>query len=76
MADKTNKSISVNRQAMEKLEDWAKEAKKTNPSIYSPANIVSTLIVEFLKQVTKDPDLQALDDAIEQAAKAAALRKS
>lgn len=69
-------TVSINRQAWDKLKAWCETAQEKNPAIYSPSNVINVLMVEFLKQVTKDPALVELDQAIERAAYETAKRKS
>ena len=69
-------AVSVSRPVWRRLERWAERARERNPSVYSPSNIVNVLMIEFLKQVTDDPDLKNLDAATEKAAAETARRKN
>lgn len=68
MADENNKSITVSRKPMEKLEEWVEERKASGDnSIPSPSNLVSRLIISFLIEVAKDPEYKEIEDGIRRA---------
>lgn len=69
LAKQGSKSASVRKYSYEKLEKWAdKQVDNKGQRLYSPADIIDRLIVNFLIDIDDDAELKALEKAYKAAA--------
>jgi hypothetical protein len=70
MADENNKSLSMSRLVFTKLKAYV-DARKENgdDSIPSVSNLLNRLGIAYLRTVTNDPELDKIEDAINEAAR-------
>lgn len=70
MADENNKSLSMSRLVFVKLKAYVDARKdKGDDSIPSVSNLLNRLGIAYLRAVTDDPELDKIEDAINEAAR-------
>ena len=61
-------NLQINRKLYDKLEVWGKEQADAGLPMYlKPTAVVNRLIVNFLMDVTDDPELKEIEQALKKA---------